>query len=730
MAEISEALYEYLAREISYESLDEDDILTCTIYEGGKRNTYKFTVDTVIAPWTSSFQGYGLVLLDERGRRTDEAVFLCRGTSGAGDIISDLNGDGVGYDQYINNRADVYAWCRSMEYRGYSVSITGNSLGGALAQWFASYVSREGVSLKDVVTFNPAGISKRVDGERFDYVDAESVRHYINSGDIISLAGEWMLPGEYTLFANTEKCVSGDALDYLIDKQHRYVLFFLDSLGSDRRDPQLITLKTGSSDELSDGMFSYLSVKVDNVPALTSVHRQDVVTFSNGETFLFNTEFAEAVMLIAEGSAGHANDYSRRSSLEHMRSDDLYEMIRDITTYDDSERYYISVLDAPVENSFNYYLRGIDLDGNGTRDMYFDFSASRFIRKDVNVSVSAKVSKYSCTVKWPKLASASAGYEVMLNSEITQVKSTSVTFRNLAVGDYVCKVREAFTGEWSSDVLFTVKDVTPPVLKIYASVTGYDARITFNGSDNTAIVRYTVKCGGTEFETTDDSGVLLEDLAPGKYTCEVRAYDAASLASKTAKAKITVKDVTPPEKAILNAVATSYRRDCKTLLAWNASNDNLGVVNYLVAIDDAKAKKVSAKKLELLTGKLSVGTHSFKVAALDKAGNISEWSDYGMFEVADVASPSKPSLKLFKQDSEISLAWNLPKDNVGVTAFSLDVFKDGIAFGETLDFSSDVRSKTFRRLSDGSYRFELAAFDGAGNESRRAISKTVIASIV
>ena len=102
--------------------------------------------------------------------------------------------------------------------------------------------------------------------------------------------------------------------------------------------------------------------------------------------------------------------------------------------------------------------------------------------------------------------------------------------------------------------------------------------------------------------------------------------DAAGNIGKAKKVTVKILDVTAPDKVEGLGAAirgTTY----KSTLTWNAAADNVGISSYLVSVDGGKAKKVSGKTLSLVSGKLSVGVHTFTVAALDKAGNVSSASD-------------------------------------------------------------------------------------------------------
>ena len=158
-----------------------------------------FVVDKVFTHW-SGFGLYaeGLVtsqeMLDEGYPR--EAILVFRGTTADPlDIISDLHPLGVGFDQYLLNRERLFDWAKGQS----NLHITGHSLGGALAQWFAAdWTGNEGGTLKSLETFNAPGISTAW-ANMFNDRRADSVAHQVIEGDLVSLAGRQFIKDKETV---------------------------------------------------------------------------------------------------------------------------------------------------------------------------------------------------------------------------------------------------------------------------------------------------------------------------------------------------------------------------------------------------------------------------------------------------------------------------------------------------------------------------------------------------
>ena len=348
---------------------------------------------------------------------------------------------------------------------------------------------------------------------------------------------------------------------------------------------------------------------------------------------------------------------------------------------------------------------------------------SNILSPDANgpatVTPTATVKKYNATLKWSKAATSDkkvkiANYEIYCNGQYLTSKGTSLTLKNLSVGNYTCFVRaidsEGRYGAWSAMQTLTVEDVTAPKLgKVTASVDGYTGILSWTGEDNVGIVRYEVHCGN-QFQMVTETSARFENLLIGRYNAEVIAFDAAGNASKIAKVKISVKDATPPEQVTglaIPLVDSKY----KATLTWDPAVDNSGkIARYEIQLDDGKILKSS--KTSINVSKLSVGEHSYKVRAIDKDKNVGEWSDSQFFTVKDMTAPT--SIKAKATVDGYSVLFNLSgKDNSG--SIARYIVTCGDKFVET---SADTAV-----LSDfgvGKQTAFIIAYDAEGNASKEA----------
>jgi hypothetical protein len=154
-----------------------------------------YSIDKVFDDPTASFQALGLISKDG----TRPPVLVSCGTLDNQDAIDDANPLGVGFNEFTANKDKVKAWVtgiitdRTKNPAGIKVDLTGQSLGGALTQWFASEFPD---LLHEAVTFQSPGITKAASKNFICKGGKPSqITHYIVNGDLISLGGEAFLPG-------------------------------------------------------------------------------------------------------------------------------------------------------------------------------------------------------------------------------------------------------------------------------------------------------------------------------------------------------------------------------------------------------------------------------------------------------------------------------------------------------------------------------------------------------
>lgn len=188
---VTDAQAEVLARVVAYENFS----VGSTPLAGSG-----YVVNHVFDNMHDGFQALGLV------SPTEAPVLVLRGTDDSKDVTADSDRAGVGFNQFSDNwpgKKGVKAWLDSASLPssgniGGAPDIVGHSLGGALAQWFAAAYTHARHNVGRVVTFNSPGISASF-ARRFIASRAISVTDYITSDDIVSMAGQAYLSGQYDL---------------------------------------------------------------------------------------------------------------------------------------------------------------------------------------------------------------------------------------------------------------------------------------------------------------------------------------------------------------------------------------------------------------------------------------------------------------------------------------------------------------------------------------------------
>lgn len=436
---ISDAAYEYIARKLAYSDrpASEDGYFTFEVSEDGKKKKYYFRVDTI---WKDPVTGFDAILLervDENHNSMKQAVLACGGTEDIADGISDVLDAGIGVNQFENNLFPVYNACRELVEQNCTLSFTGHSLGGALAQWFAAFSSdygglgekdgkglrkngREWISytlpalhsqIDTVVTFNSPGLPGVLNC--YPVFSAEKnagikhIRHYVNDGDLVSMAGDYYLSkaedASYTLFANTAKMYAY-FYEYGFVRQHTQTLFFLDSLeGKPDRDKDLTIVATGNPNSLSQKEFSYLTVHSDiNIPLL-NYNLQDVleaVPVDHGGTsiggyWVFNKQYAKLILTVAGNNITWANEIVTRDGTEKNRK----LLLRTIQQYYGNSEVFLhgdirvgqnnaiisdgSSISSPGTDPV---VRSLTVSSQDSPYAFFDFTHQKFIKVDSAVS--------------------------------------------------------------------------------------------------------------------------------------------------------------------------------------------------------------------------------------------------------------------------------------------------------------------------------------------------------
>jgi chitodextrinase len=336
-------------------------------------------------------------------------------------------------------------------------------------------------------------------------------------------------------------------------------------------------------------------------------------------------------------------------------------------------------------------------------------------------------------------------------SSFAQVGTSVTTSFNdtglLASTSYSYRVRAsdaaANLGPFSSTATastLAAPDTTPPTAPTgltASAVSSSQVDLSWTGAtDNVGVTNYLVeRCQGAGCSTFTQIGTsattAFSDTAvvpTTTYGYRVRATDAAGnlggfslVASATTPA---APDTTPPSAPTgLSALAVS---STQINLSWTASTDNVSVAAYLVercqgtgCSGFAQIAVALAPSTSLSDSGLSPSsTYSYRVRAVDNAGNQSVPSNTASVAMSDTTPPTAPgSLTVSAVSStQINLSWTAATDDVGVMGYLIERCQGAgcSSFGPVGSSFSTTFSDTGLAAST-SYTYRVRATDLSNN---------------
>ena len=320
-------------------------------------------------------------------------------------------------------------------------------------------------------------------------------------------------------------------------------------------------------------------------------------------------------------------------------------------------------------------------------------------------------------------------------TQIATPTATTYSDTSLVVGSYSYRVRAMDAAgnlsSYSNVATGVITDTQAPTAPsgLTAGVSGSQINLSWTAStDNVGVTGYLVeRCQGascttfTQIATPTVTTYSDTGLGAGSYSYRVRATDAAgNLSSYSNVATGVIPDTqAPTAPSGLTATVSGSQIN----LSWTASTDNVGVTGYLVercqgASCTTFTQIATPTATTYSDTSLVVGSYSYRVRAMDAAGNLSSYSNVATGVITDTQAPTAPSgLTAGVSGSQINLSWTASTDNVGVTGYLVERCQGASCTTFTQIATPTVTTYSDTGLGAGSYSYRVRATDAAGNLS-------------
>lgn len=313
------------------------------------------------------------------------------------------------------------------------------------------------------------------------------------------------------------------------------------------------------------------------------------------------------------------------------------------------------------------------------------------------------------------------------------VPDGATAWRNLgAIGvDAIMTNNTAAYVPWSAPGACPVVPLPPiDVIAPKVSLLRPDAGATVSGSvtvtgtaaDEVALGSVSLLVDGTATDTvapaTDGGFTFTWDSASvpsGGHALQVRARDAAGNEALSGIVSVTVQNVDEGKPTPPTALSGTWSSPDRVALTWEGSTDNAAVSGYRVYRGDRALTEVGPNVRSYTdSGLAEFTTYTYRVTALDAAGNESDASEQVVVETGDGTAPSVPPVAATLSGTDAAeVTWTPSTDNTGVAGYR--VYRN-----EALVDTVDEETARFvdTGLDDGvAYAYGVVAFDGDGNSS-------------
>lgn len=257
-------------------------------------------------------------------------------------------------------------------------------------------------------------------------------------------------------------------------------------------------------------------------------------------------------------------------------------------------------------------------------------------------------------------------------------------------------------------------DTSPPVTTLLSApqTITQETDATFTFEANESPVTFSANLDGAGFQPTT-SPISLTGLALGTHTIQIRARDAADNQEDpgvTHQWEIVApsSDTTPPETTLSSGPSGITNQTAATL---EFTSDDPEAV-FEGSLDGAAFQAITSP--HELSG-LADGQHTFRIRALDQAGNIDTTPVEVQWTVDTVAPVTTVNAQPPASTTDISATFNFGSNDASAS------FEGSL---DNAPFTAITSPHTVNNLSTGQHTFRIRAADGAGNVETPPIAIT------
>ncbi len=260
------------------------------------------------------------------------------------------------------------------------------------------------------------------------------------------------------------------------------------------------------------------------------------------------------------------------------------------------------------------------------------------------------------------------------------------------------------TGGNLSKIIQVTERVDPPAaVSVSNIIVDKSIRLTWDEPSSELRVReYEVWRDGTLVQKVSATTALVPIDFSGTKTYSVRAIDEAGNAGAFGS---TTRTINAPSGLTVNAAITSDQ----ILLTWNTPTSTMPVLEYIVmrGASNTVIARISANSYRL-TADFS-GVETFKVQAVDIAGNLGSIAT----KTLEISSPTAPVVKTEVLDNNVLLRWT---NGTGTLPVRTTEIRRGTTFATATFLQQvDATFAPFFEFQAGTYTYWVVNIDTAGN---------------